>query len=289
MNKACIIKNSEEELTSDGRASNPWSLCTVEQVEDLKALVGIIPLWSTGFLVSAALSQSFYVLQVASMDRHLTPTFEVPAGLFSTVLVVSLIIWITLYDRLILPLASKCRGKPTRLSGKTRMGIGILFSTLSLAVSAIVEGNRRALAIKEGFSDNPSAVVNMSAFWTLPRYILLGMAEACNAIGQIEFFYNELPKAMSSVATSLLGLSMSVGNLAASFIMTTVDNFSKAAGVKSWVSSNINEGHSDYYYWLLFGLLFANFLYFLACSKSYGPSKEEAGGSNVEDYNNIVS
>ncbi|XP_038885652.1 protein NRT1/ PTR FAMILY 1.2 isoform X4 [Benincasa hispida] len=286
-NKACIIRNSEEELTSDRRASNPWTLCTVEQVEDLKALVRIIPLWSTGILVSAALSQSFYTLQVASMDRHLTPSFEVPAGSFGAMLVVSLIIWITLYNRVILPLASKCRGKPTRLSGKTRMGIGILFSTLSLAVSAIVESNRRALAIKEGFSDDPNAVVNMSAFWTLPRYILFGMGEGFNAIGQIEFFYNELPKAMSSVATSLLGLNMSVGNLAASFIMTTVDNFSKAAEVKSWVSSNINKGHSDYYYWLLFGLLFANFLYFLACSKSYGPSKEEAGGgSNAEDHNN---
>ncbi|KAL0557754.1 hypothetical protein IC582_006305 [Cucumis melo] len=290
LNKACIIRNFEEELTSDGKASNPWSLCTVEQVENLKALIRIIPLWSTGILFSVSLSQSFYVLQVASMDRHLTSSFEVPAGSFSVLIVVFVIIWIILYNCLILPLASKCRGKPTHLSGKTRMGLGILCCTLSLAVSAIVEGDRRALAIKEGFSNDPNAVVSMSAFWTLPRYILFGMAEAFNAIGQIEFFYNELPKAMSSVATSLLGLNSSVGNLAASFIMTTVDNFSKAVGGKSWVSSNINDGHSDYYYWLLFGLLFANFLYFLACSKSYGPSKEEsAGRSTAEDYNNTVN
>ncbi|KAL0557753.1 hypothetical protein IC582_006304 [Cucumis melo] len=289
-NKACIIRNSEEELTPDGKASNPWSLSTVEQVENLKALMRIIPLWSTGILVSASLNQSFYVLQVASMDRHLTSSFEVPAGSFSMMVLVFLIIWITLYDRLILPLASKCRGKPTRLSAKTRIGIGILCCTLSLAVSAIVESDRRALAIKEGFSDNPNAVVSMSAFWTLPRYILLGIEEGFSVIAQVEFFYNELPKAMSSVATSLLGLNSSVGNLAASFIMTTVDNLSEAVGGRSWVSSNINEGHSDYYYWLLFGLLFANFLYFLACSKSYGPSKEEsAGRSSAEDYKNIVS
>lgn len=261
----------------------------MDQVEDLKVLIGIIPLWSTGILVCAALSQSFYVLQLSSMDRHLTPTFEVPAGSFGAVLVVSLIMWTILYDRVLLPLISKCRGKPTRLSGKTRMGIGILFCTFSLAVSAIVESYRRAVAIKEGFSDDPNAVVNMSAFWTLPRYIFLGMTEAFNAIGQIEFFYSELPKVMSSVATSLFGLSMSIGNLAASFIMTIVDNFTKAAGVESWVSSNINKGHNDYYYWLLCGLLVANFLYFLACSKSYGPSKEEATGkSNAEDYNNSV-
>uniref|UniRef100_A0A0A0LPT0 Uncharacterized protein n=1 Tax=Cucumis sativus TaxID=3659 RepID=A0A0A0LPT0_CUCSA len=290
LNKACIIKNYEEELISDGKASNPWSLCTVEQVENLKALIRIIPLWSTGILVSASMSQSVYVLQVASMDRHLTSSFEVPAGSFIAMLVVFVIIWIILYDRLILPLASRYRGKPTRLSGKTRMGMAIPFCILSLAVSAIVEGYRRALAIKEGFSDDPNAVVSMSAFWTLPRYILFGIAEAFYAIGQLEFFYNELPKAMSSVATSLLGLSSCAGNLAASFIMTTVDNFSKTIGVKSWVSSNINEGHNDYYYWLLFGLLVANFFYYLACNNSYGPSKEESEDiSNAEDYNNTVN
>uniref|UniRef100_A0A0A0LP66 Uncharacterized protein n=1 Tax=Cucumis sativus TaxID=3659 RepID=A0A0A0LP66_CUCSA len=95
---------------------------------------------------------------------------------------------------------------------------------------------------------------------------------------------------MSSVAISLLGLSSCAGNLAASFIMTTVDNFSKTIGVKSWVSSNINEGHNDYYYWLLFGLLVANFFYYLACNNSYGPSKEESEGrSNAEDNNKTVN
>lgn len=252
-------------------------------------MIRIVPLWSTGILVAVGVNQSFYVLQLASMDRHLTPTFEVPAGSFGVVLIVSLIIWIILYDRLILPLVSKIRGKQTRLSRKTRMGIGILFCAFSLVATAIVETNRRAMAIKEGFSDDPEAVVSMSAFWTLPRYIFLGMSEGFSAVGQIEFFYFELPRAMSSVATSLFGLGMSVGNLAASFIMTIVDNFSKTGGGESWVSTNINNGHCDYYYWLLFALVFANFLYFLVCSKSYGPSKEEASDeSNAEDENNIL-
>ncbi|GJZ72072.1 NRT1/ PTR family protein 1.2, partial [Tanacetum coccineum] len=51
LNKACIIQN-QKDLTSDGIATDPWSLCTVEQVEELKALIRVLPLWSSGIMMS---------------------------------------------------------------------------------------------------------------------------------------------------------------------------------------------------------------------------------------------
>ncbi|KOM50508.1 hypothetical protein LR48_Vigan08g133500 [Vigna angularis] len=39
LNKACIVRNPSQDLTPEGRARNPWNLCIVEEVEDLKALV----------------------------------------------------------------------------------------------------------------------------------------------------------------------------------------------------------------------------------------------------------
>ncbi|KAF9600572.1 hypothetical protein IFM89_010058 [Coptis chinensis] len=41
LNKACIIRNHEKELKVDGSTINPWSLCTTEQVEELKALLKV--------------------------------------------------------------------------------------------------------------------------------------------------------------------------------------------------------------------------------------------------------
>uniref|UniRef100_A0A2N9F5W4 Major facilitator superfamily (MFS) profile domain-containing protein n=1 Tax=Fagus sylvatica TaxID=28930 RepID=A0A2N9F5W4_FAGSY len=268
LNKACIIKNPLQDLTPDGRALDPWSLCTVNEVEELKSLIRVIPLWSTGIMISVNLSQtSFPVLQAASMDRHITPYFEIPAGSFSVFMIISLIIWIALYDRIVLPLASKISGKPCRLNEKQRMGIGLLFSCLSMAAMAVVESVRRELAIEEGFSDESQALVNMSAMWLLPHLFFAGLAEAFNAVGQNEFYYSQLPKSMSSIASTLVGVGMSVASLVASFIMSTVDNVTKKGGEESWVSSNINKAHYDYYYWLLTGLSSVNLMYFLACSK----------------------
>ncbi|KAJ6354519.1 hypothetical protein OIU77_005181, partial [Salix suchowensis] len=72
-----------------------------------------------------------------------------------------------------------------------------------MAVLAIIERVRRETAIREGISDNPDAATHMSAMWLLPFYFLLGFSEAMNGVGQNEFFYTELPKSMSSVASNL--------------------------------------------------------------------------------------
>ncbi|KAH7524186.1 hypothetical protein FEM48_Zijuj06G0092400 [Ziziphus jujuba var. spinosa] len=122
------------------------------------------------------------------------------------------------------------------------MGLGIFMSIIFMSLSAIVESVRRKMAIRQGFSDDPEAVVNMSAMWVLPQNILTGFGESTNAVAQMEFYYSELPKTMSSISSALLVLGMSVGNLAASFIMSMVDDITK-------------NGNGD--------------------SRAYGPCKEE--------------
>lgn len=249
----------------------------MNQVEDLKAVIKVIPIWLTGVFLTVAINQSsFPVLQATTMDRHITSNFEVPAGSFSIFSMISMILSIALYDRIILPTLSKIKGKTVSLSLKTRMGIGIFFSCMSMLAAVVVESIRREMAIKQGFSENPQGVVSMSAvLWLLPQNMLLGLALGLNSISQIEFFYSELPKTMSSIASSIFMLGMSVGDLTASFIMSTVDDITKRGNQESWMSGNINKGHYDYYCWLLAGLSFFNFVYFIVCSKAYGPCKGE--------------
>lgn len=284
LNKACIIRSPDKDITADGLATNPWGLCTIDQVEELKALVRVLPLWSSGIMMSITISQgSLQLLQAKSMDRHVVSTsnFQIPAGSFAMFNIIALAVWIVLYDRAILPLASKLARKPVRLDVKVRMGIGLFLSCIAMVVSAIVENIRRRKAIRQGFLNNVSAVVDMSAMWLVPQYCLSGLAEAFNAIGQTEFYYSEFPKSMSSIASSLFGLGMAVANLLASVILSTVDDVTSRDGKQSWVSSNINMGHFDNYYWLLAIMSFINILYFIVCSWAYGPCGEK--GVKVSD------
>ncbi|KAM3289416.1 hypothetical protein P3S67_017704 [Capsicum chacoense] len=276
LNKACIVQDPQLDLSSDGEATDPWRLCTVDQVEELKALLKVVPIWLTGVVLAINISQtSFPVLQVNTMDRHIGSSFEIPAASFGIFIVISGILWIVLYDCLIFPVASKLTGKPVHFSTKQRMGFGLVLSFLSVLVVAVVEGVWRNIAITEGYSDDPKGVIPMSAVWLLPQNCLTGFAEALNAIGQNEFYISVFPRSMSSIAASLIGLGMGVGNLLASFLMNTIDNLTKREGQESWISSNINKGHYDYYYLILAGFSLVNMLCYIVCSRAYGPCKGE--------------
>ncbi|GAA0153099.1 hypothetical protein Leryth_003107 [Lithospermum erythrorhizon] len=282
LNKACIIKDPVD-ISPDGVAKNPWNLCTIEQVEELKALIKVIPIWSTGIMVSININQnSFPTILAGSMDRHVTPNFQIPAGSFGMFIMITLAIWLALYDRVILPLASRIKGRPVRLGVKERMGLGIFFSCIAMIVSGIVEHVRRRKAIAQGFGNNPQGVIDMSAMWLIPQHTLNGLAEALNALGQTEFYYSEFPRSMSSIAASLFGLGMAVALLLASLIVTIVEHATKGEGRESWLSDNINKGHYDKYYWLLAVMTFVNLLYYLVCSWKYGSCEKKRINNGVE-------
>ncbi|XP_045830123.1 protein NRT1/ PTR FAMILY 1.2-like isoform X2 [Trifolium pratense] len=286
LNKACFIRSPEKDIASDGSATDPWSLCTTDQVEEFKAIIKVIPLWSTSILMSLNIGGSFGLLQAKSLNRHITRNFEVPAGSLTVIMIFTIFIWIALYDRVIIPLASKLYGKQVRISAKNRMGLGLFFSFIHLVTAAIVETIRRRRAIVEGYGNDPHAMLNMSAMWLFPQLCLGGIAEAFNVIGQNEFYYTEFPKTMSSIASSLFGLGMAIGYVTSSFLFSVIERVTSKGGKDGWISDNINKGRFDKYYWVIATVSGVNILYYLVCSWAYGATADiESKVSEENDSN----
>lgn len=266
LNKACMIEDEEEEVNKeDGTAKDPWSLCRVKQVEDLKALIKVIPIWSAGVIAFITLNQgSFSVLQANTTNRKIISNFEIPSGSFSTFSLISLALWVPFYQKVFIPLLSRINGKPTYIGTKQRIGAGIFLSIVAMVVAAIVERIRR------------NAATRISALWLLPQYCLLGIMEGLVAIGQSEFYISEFPEGMWSIAASLCSVEISMACALSGFLLNTVDDLTKRGGNhQSWVSSDLGKAHFDYYLWVVAGLSLLNFFYYLFCSWSYGPSKDE--------------
>ncbi|KAI3945134.1 hypothetical protein MKW92_039541 [Papaver armeniacum] len=277
LNKACIIRDPVADLKPDGSPAKPWELCTVSQVETLKSLIRVIPIWSTGFMIYMTLSQNpIPVLQAKTMNRHITTNFEIPAGSFALFTITTLTIWVAFYDRVIVPILAKYTGKPNGISATIRMGTGLLLSCIAMAVAGIVERIHRRNSVEENFS--------ISALWLVPQFCLIGLAEAFNAIGQIEFYYRQLPKSMSSIAVAFFTLGTAFSGLLGGLIISVVDKVTKSSDSKeSWVSRNPNLGHCDYYYWFLTFLSVVNFFYFVICCWCYGPCGEEENARASDD------
>ncbi|PHT99463.1 hypothetical protein BC332_31658 [Capsicum chinense] len=264
LNRACIIQDPHIELKPDGEVSDPWSLCCVEKVELMKCFLRVLPMCSTCLMLLVTFSPPLLIYQLLSMDRHILPHFEIPAGSFGMITLISLTIWMAIYDRALVPLLARFTGQLTGLSPVPRMGAGLALGIVAAALSAITETIRRNKAIDAGFEDDPNAVINMSCMWLAPQLVLTGMAEALNVVGQIEFIYTLFPKTMSSFAAAIYTFGLALSSLIGSVLVSVVDSVTSAGGNTSWLATNINRGHLDYYNWLLTFLGVINFLYFLA-------------------------
>ncbi|PIN05025.1 H+/oligopeptide symporter [Handroanthus impetiginosus] len=270
LDKAAIISDAE---IKTGDYSNPWKLCTVTQVEELKILIRMFPIWATGIVFSAVYAQmsTMFVEQGMVMDTSIG-SFTIPAASLSTFDVISVIFWVPIYDRILVPIARKLTGKDRGFSELQRMGIGLFISVLCMSAAAIVEIRRLVLARELGIVDEPVAVP-ISIFWQIPQYFLLGAAEIFTFIGQLEFFYDQSPDAMRSLCSALSLLTTSLGNYLSSFILTVVTSLTTRGGKIGWIPDNLNKGHLDYFFWLLAGLSFLNTITYVFCAKLYKSKK----------------
>ncbi|XP_058731203.1 protein NRT1/ PTR FAMILY 8.3-like [Vicia villosa] len=268
--RAAVVSDSENR---SGDYSNPWRLCTVSQVEELKILIRMLPIWSTGIIFSAAYAQmsTLFLEQGTMMDTNVS-SFKLSPASLSTFDVASVVLWVPVYDRILVPIARKFTGKKRGLSVFQRIGIGHFISGLCMLSAAIVEIKRLQLTRKLDLVDKPVAVP-LSVLWQIPQYFLLGASEVFTFIGQLEFFYDESPDAMRTLCSALPLLSFSLGNYLSSFILTIVTYFTTQGGRPGWIPDNLNNGHLDYFFLLLSGLSLLNMSVYIIAAKMYKQKK----------------
>ncbi|KAL2471250.1 Protein NRT1/PTR FAMILY 2.7 [Abeliophyllum distichum] len=172
LNRAAV--KIEGDILPNGSIAKPWNLCTVQQVEDLKNIFRILPLWSSGSLLVFSL--------------------------------VSTSICLSFFDHFLWPTCKKIVGRNT--TPLQRVGIGHVFNVASMAVSALVEMKRLATAHSH---DLQGSVVPLSVFWLVPQLVIVGIGEAFHFPGQVAMYYQEFPTSLKSMATAMISMVIGIG------------------------------------------------------------------------------
>ncbi|CAL9192730.1 protein NRT1/ PTR FAMILY 8.1 [Musa acuminata AAA Group] len=250
---------------------NPWRLCTITQVEELKSILRILPVWASGIVFSTVYSQmsTMFVLQGNTLDRHMGPHFQIPSASLSIFDTISVIVWVPIYDRFIVPAVRRSTGRERGFTQLTRMGIGLVISIFSMVAAGILEVARLRTVARHGLYDVTSGYVPMSIFWQVPQYFIVGAAEIFTFIGQLEFFYDQAPDAMRSMCSALSLTTVALGNYLSTLLVTIVTSITTRNGKLGWIPDNLNRGHLDYFFWLLAVLSLLNFGVYLLIAKCY--------------------
>ncbi|MCO5614166.1 hypothetical protein L7F22_068447 [Adiantum nelumboides] len=260
---------TEKDFDRHGRVRSSFRLCTVQKVEELKALLNLGPILMIDMLVTTVLadqSGGFYVFQARTMDRRMFgSSFKIPAASIVVFTALTHVIWMPLYDRLIVPMIRRKTGDPRGITLLQRLGIGIFLSAIGLLVSGLVETKRRALAQQQ----MPMVLVPMSVFWLAPELCIKGLSDAFRAIAQLEFLHNQLPTNMHALGGAVYWCSKGVGHYMGIILLQLVHRYSKRQQHQDWLADDLSHGHLDYFFYLLAGIQCLFFFAFLIVSRFY--------------------
>uniref|UniRef100_A0A0E0MQ28 Major facilitator superfamily (MFS) profile domain-containing protein n=1 Tax=Oryza punctata TaxID=4537 RepID=A0A0E0MQ28_ORYPU len=191
LDKAAVVTPEDEVVVVEGpdgvsasASVNPWRLCTVQQVEQVK---------------------------VMQSDRRVGRSgFEVPPGSMVVFNMVALTAWLPVYDRAVVPALRRVTGREDGISQLQRIGIGLALSVATMAVAVAVEQRRRGAGARASWA------------WMVPQQAMAGLSEAFAAIGLNELCYKESPESMRSVAGALTPVGLGVASYASGAMVTAV-------------------------------------------------------------------
>ncbi|XP_010546034.1 PREDICTED: protein NRT1/ PTR FAMILY 4.7 isoform X2 [Tarenaya hassleriana] len=263
-----------EEALTDQRSLPRALQCTTQQVQDVRIVLKILPIFMSTIMLNCCLAQlsTFSVQQASTMNTKLGKLTVPPAALPVFPVVFTMIL-APVYNHLLIPLARKATRTEMGITHLQRIGTGLVLSVVAMSVAALVETKRKRIAVSCGPSNSPLPITFL---WLAFQYVFLGSADLFTLAGMMEFFFTEAPSRMRSLATSLSWTSLAMGYYLSSLLVSAVNFITGSFGHSPWLSGDhLNQYHLERFYWLmcvLTGLNFVNYL-FWACRYTYRASQ----------------
>ncbi|XP_073009076.1 protein NRT1/ PTR FAMILY 7.3-like [Typha latifolia] len=274
LDHAAIITSDDK---VEGGSQNPWRLCTITQIEEVKCVLRLLPVWLCTITFSGIFVQtaSLFVEQGAAMNTVIN-NFHVPPASMTIFDIVSVCSIIIFYDKLILPLYTKLISNtvlPTSPSDLKKMGLGLVVAIAAMLTAGFVEIQRRSNAV-----DGGDELSSLCLLWQIPQYVLLGVAEAFVYVAQFDFFGSKAPHGLKSLGIGLCMASTSIGSYLCSLVLAVVMEITTKGGRPGWIPANLNEGHLERFFFLMAALTaveLAVYIWFAGRYKCISLEREE--------------
>eukprot|EP01018_Ginkgo_biloba_P001010 Gb_27115 [translate_table: standard] len=260
-------------INSEGKKTNHWKLCTVTQVEEVKQILRMVPIWLSCLTFAVVLTQesTFFIKQSGTMDRSMGSNFKLPRASVLAFGIITMNLFLPLYDRVLVPLARTFTGNERGITILQRIGVGMFISIVGMVVAALVDGERLQTARINGLLDKPHATIPLTVFWLTPQYILTGIADGFALVGLREYFYSEVPDTMRNLAVAISMSVVGVGSFLCSILITIIEKVTERVSSThhSWFVNNMNRCHLDYFFWFLAILSTINLCMFVYFAHGY--------------------
>ncbi|XP_061182210.1 solute carrier family 15 member 4-like [Saccostrea echinata] len=241
-------------------------------VDGVVAVLRIIPVFLLIILYWAIYSQmqSTFFLQGERMDAKIG-SVTMPIAVLNVFNTIIILILIPIMDRIIYPFLAKHNRSPTHLQ---RIAFGFILSALSVLVAGILEIYRKKDIENNGYiqQDLASDTFNashISIFAQVPEFALVGASEVFASVSGLEFAYSQAPSFMQGLVMGLFLMMSGLGNYVSEAILEIVKEASGTKPPDAWFPEEMNDGKTEYLFFMLAGLMAANTLVFIVVAYFY--------------------
>lgn len=237
------------------------------EVEEVKLILNMIPIWIATLPFGICVSQAatFFIKQGTVVDRNIFGSFLIPPASIYAVAAVGMIVSVTLFDKVLVPVLRRATGNERGIKILQRIGIGMVFSVLTMVVAALVE--RKRLGIVRNSPATGS--MSMSVFWLAPQFIIVGFGDGFALVGLQEYFYDQVPDSMRSLGIAFYLSVIGAANFLSSLLITAVDRLTRDRDGHSWFGKDLNSSRLDNFYWLLAVMALVNLFFYVVLARRY--------------------
>lgn len=240
-----------------------------EMVDGVISVLRILPVFLLLIMYWAIYSQmgTTYYLQGERMDIKIGSA-SLPVAVLNIFDTIIIIVLIPIMESLVYPFLDKIHRSPSHLQ---RMGIGMVFAALSVFVAGILEIYRKKdiSIIDQKVGEDTFNASSITVFAQIPQFMFIGASEIFTSISGLEFAYSQAPEFMQGVCMGLFLATSGVGNYVAELILEIVVAATGSEPPDSWFPDEINDGKTEYLFFLLGILMFVDFFVFIIVAYFY--------------------
>lgn len=144
------------------KLKNPWRLCSLNQVEEVKLVLSLIPIWlcCLMFPLVNSLLYTYFTKQASTMIRTIRSSkFKLPPASLLGIIGITMFVSIPMYERILIPITQRFTSHQSGITMLQPISIRLFLSMLNMVSSALVEAKRVDRARHYNLIENPRAEI----------------------------------------------------------------------------------------------------------------------------------